>query len=738
MLFLAMGKQGICAELSMMPNLTKVAAALACLSVVAAADAVQLGHLNVTSAAQENFEATLFVVDAANVKGNLVVKLAGEQTYDKLHLKRAPIVQGLRLTLASRSPLSLTVASSVPLNVQSLPLLVELHEGDKVSVRQYTIRAGHKGEVLPVIPAAIAMTEAKAAQEAFAKEPAKVTQSKPAPTPGIAKSVESEATPFKRMQSDLKANEREIVVEPGMTPWSLGMHFKSLYPQAAVQQVLVALAKYNPQAFPNGTVTYLRPGQTVRAPETEAVMAISLDAAKRIVNQGLTIAQVEAEPMPIAAPVHAPTQAPTHAKAEHTPQAAQKAQKVPPKSESKSESKSELTPFKDNAIDKEPTHKTATTPVLAGSGASAQTASTQEAVAHKTQPTPEQKLEQNGEGSAQQAAQQNRAALAPEKDALQDLDQNATASALPSLNDHTSTSSALPQEATPLESLESAEHEAPMAPSLDIMTEESVVSEQEGGSGWLWMVLSLLVALGAGFVYYKKALTQRQQEAFTSSLRERAQSMRKTVTRREPSVAARPQAQAAVYAAHQNAGQTVKQTVDQTDHSAEAEHRVQAAAAMSAAATATTLASQGLSLSESAPVSAATTINPTDTCPALDTQAQVSPAEQSLGKDESRMAQEGVYPTREKGEETLAQPSEPAPTGNVFDLAGAVMAQQEAQQDNASPLAPESMMDELQMARSFIQVGSDDQARELLYQVLDQGTQAEQNAAREMLAALSR
>ena len=210
--------------------------------------------------------------------------------------------KGLNLALINKSPLTLRISSSRPAVERAFPLLVELNEGGHVTVRQYNIHIGATGSVEPV--EVVSMTAAPIT----AATP--VTKSTPEPKPAVktasvakssapATAAKTEMTPLERMQAKNYDLSKPVLVEAGYTPWSLGVLYQKRYPNASVNQVLVALAIHNPEAFPAGNVRQLKAGAKVTAPSASLVESINAQTAREIVQKGLSIEEVAQRPAPI-------------------------------------------------------------------------------------------------------------------------------------------------------------------------------------------------------------------------------------------------------------------------------------------------------------------------------------------------------------------------------------------------------------------------------------------------------
>lgn len=272
------------------------------LAVGSAAQAAYLGQLQVTSQASQNFQATFLVHDVSPAGTSLTARLAPAETYAKYGITMPQSAKGLNLALINKSPLTLRISGNRPATERAFPLLVELNEGGRVSVRQYNIHIGAAGTVEPVevvsmkaapVTAAAPVSTASSTQPQAAKRTTAVQQ------PKAQAAASADQTPLERMQSKNYDLSKPVIVEAGYTPWSLGVLFQKRFPNASVNQVLVALAIQNPEAFPAGNVRQLRAGAQVTAPSASLVESINAQTAREIVQKGLNIDEVARKAQPI-------------------------------------------------------------------------------------------------------------------------------------------------------------------------------------------------------------------------------------------------------------------------------------------------------------------------------------------------------------------------------------------------------------------------------------------------------
>ena len=272
------------------------------LAVGSAAQAAYLGQLQVTSQASQNFQATFLVHGVSPAGTSLTARLAPAETYAKYGITMPQSAKGLNLALINKSPLTLRISGNRPATERAFPLLVELNEGGRVSVRQYNIHVGAAGTVEPV---EVVSMKAAPVTAAAPVSTASSTQSQPAkkaaaaPQPKAQATASADQTPLERMQSKNYDLSKPVIVEAGYTPWSLGVLFQKRFPNASVNQVLVALAIQNPEAFPAGNVRQLKAGAQVTAPSASLVESINAQTAREIVQKGLNIDEVARKAQPI-------------------------------------------------------------------------------------------------------------------------------------------------------------------------------------------------------------------------------------------------------------------------------------------------------------------------------------------------------------------------------------------------------------------------------------------------------
>ena len=290
-----------------MARTVRAVCALALAAASAAAFAAQFGSMRVTSAPEENFSALVEVKDLSADTKSLLAKLAPETTYARYNLKQPETTKGMTLTLAGKNPLTLKLSGRMPASEKNFPILMELHQDGEVSVRQFNVTAASRASVAPQIPqlnksgAASSIAEPSAAAKASQPQAAPQTSQPAAQAAKPVQTAKSEepvqqakpvaaASPIEQMRARNYDLSKPVRIEQGYTPWSLGVLYHELYPEASVHQVLAALAIHNPEAFPKGTATVLKTGSSVSAPPKSLVMGIDKAKAAQAIQKGAPVA----------------------------------------------------------------------------------------------------------------------------------------------------------------------------------------------------------------------------------------------------------------------------------------------------------------------------------------------------------------------------------------------------------------------------------------------------------------
>lgn len=295
--------------------------AAACAAAAATASAAELGKLVVYSAAGEPLNAELTIRDVDAKADQVMVRLASAATYSRVGKEVRLNLSDLSLTLLKRNPYTVQIKGKQPVEVQSFPLIVELSDAGAISAKLYDVVLQKKTEA--AVPAA-GTAQTPAAQTAKTSEapaavgavPSAANRVPAAQTPAVpaartAAAAQKPATPAVRSaqpQPQTRAAARPaprtsasgpvklplnpadydldqpFLVRDGMTMWSIATLYRPRYPQASMDQILVAFVRANPSAYEGGRVNGVRMGSRLHAPLASDVAAVGLDEAWALVR----------------------------------------------------------------------------------------------------------------------------------------------------------------------------------------------------------------------------------------------------------------------------------------------------------------------------------------------------------------------------------------------------------------------------------------------------------------------
>ncbi|WP_311065520.1 FimV/HubP family polar landmark protein [Halomonas sp. DWK9] len=218
--------------------------------------AVGLGQATVNSPLQAPLDATVPLVDAANVAlDDVRVEIANQAAFNALGLEWTPLAASVRAELQRLpSGAQLVLRSEQAVNEPWLDLLVTI-----------TTPGGRRTEALTLLfdPPDYASSGSSASSGNSTAPPAAAT-SAPATTLAAA-SPASPVVPSANVSRDI------AYVASGDTLWGVAARIKPA--DVTVQQMMVALVAANPSAFPTGNVDDMRAGQTLSVPSREQLMA---------------------------------------------------------------------------------------------------------------------------------------------------------------------------------------------------------------------------------------------------------------------------------------------------------------------------------------------------------------------------------------------------------------------------------------------------------------------------------
>ncbi len=224
--------------------------------------ALGLGDIHSHSALNQNFKAEidLLSVDQEEVQ-DVRVNLASQDAFDRAGIERLFLLSGLKfepMYNASGKPV-IAVTSSDPIREPFLNFLLEVNWPKGRLVREYTV----------LLDPPVTLKRA----------PAQVS----APQVGTAPSARVSAAPMRQptpmpVTTGAMGGREYGPVQPNDNLWSIAKGMRNA--DESVEQVMMALQRYNPDAFIDNNVNNLKVGKVLRLPEGADVTSLSRQAAR--------------------------------------------------------------------------------------------------------------------------------------------------------------------------------------------------------------------------------------------------------------------------------------------------------------------------------------------------------------------------------------------------------------------------------------------------------------------------
>ena len=260
-----------------LPKVKALSAALALL-VSQAASAVGLGDIKLKSALNEPLNAEIELLSVGDLDElELFVNLASRKDFERAGVPRDFFLNGLRfeVDLSSSQP-KIIVKSEKPVREPFLDFLVEMQWPSGRLLRNYTLLVD-----LPIYSDEKAKPKAIQSSSSGKPSAAPAATPKPAPRPAASGNIEAGG---------------EYQVASGDTLWGIARRSK---PQgASIHQTMVAIHELNPRAFVRGDINLLKRGEILRLPAGSEINSSHSDAVADISQQTQSGALIDATDSP--------------------------------------------------------------------------------------------------------------------------------------------------------------------------------------------------------------------------------------------------------------------------------------------------------------------------------------------------------------------------------------------------------------------------------------------------------
>ncbi|GGO76047.1 hypothetical protein GCM10011348_02330 [Marinobacterium nitratireducens] len=257
----------------------KLAVSLAVAGVLSAtqASALGLGQIRIKSALNEPLDAEIQLLRVRDLDAQQIQpQMADMDQFAIAGIDRSRLVSSVQFSVDVRPNGTgvIHMTSSQPVREPFLNLLVEVNWPSGRLVREYTVLLDP-----PVFEAAPVAGAAAPVQA-----PVSVAPTRPAPTPvrTVAPAPSRSSAPVDNIRTRAASN--QVFVE---TQDTLGALARRHSPGGGttLNQMMLALQRKNPQAFPNGNINFLKAGMVLDLPTLEEVRALSPADANREVSR---------------------------------------------------------------------------------------------------------------------------------------------------------------------------------------------------------------------------------------------------------------------------------------------------------------------------------------------------------------------------------------------------------------------------------------------------------------------
>lgn len=254
------------------------------------AHAAGLGKLTVKSALGQplSAEIELFVANKAELD-SLNASMAADQAFKDAQIEYAPVLSTLQLAIEKRASGRhvLKLTSSKPINDPFMDMLIELNWASGRLVREYTVLLDPPGIAVPqtVSPVVVnlpasqpAPTPAPAPVKPSAANPYAVT-----PAPAAEKPAAPSAQPREPAAAEqMPVQADSVQVKRGDT---LGKIANRIRPaNISLEQALVSLFNENPDAFQGNNMNRLKAGRELKVPSADTMAGVDQQSARREIN----------------------------------------------------------------------------------------------------------------------------------------------------------------------------------------------------------------------------------------------------------------------------------------------------------------------------------------------------------------------------------------------------------------------------------------------------------------------
>lgn len=248
--------------------------------------ALNLGRLQVLSGLGDPLHAEVAVVDATAAElSGLQAQVAPPALFTQSGMEFSPALQGATVSLQTREGLPfLVVQGKQPVKDTFLDLIVQAqwNNGGKLR-RNYALLLNSMAPNRPRANESVSAAQLPVSSNSLSATTTPVAAtSTPTPLPSTASSAASAVhAPAAQERSASPRADGPVAVNTGDTASEIAV--RNLPESVSLDQMLVAMAKANPDAFIEGNVNLVRAGSSLRMPSSGEAQSVSRQEARQIV-----------------------------------------------------------------------------------------------------------------------------------------------------------------------------------------------------------------------------------------------------------------------------------------------------------------------------------------------------------------------------------------------------------------------------------------------------------------------
>jgi len=267
-------------------GLLRLSALFVAIATATTAHALGVGEVKLNSRLNQPLNAQIALFEANGLDSEeIIVKLASPEAFDRVGLDRPYFLTDLKFNPKLQGAQgNIIVTSSKPVREPYLSFLIEVIWPNGRMLREYTLLLDPPiyAPAQPAATTAPAQTVAQSPATAPVQQPPRETEEAPSQH-AEREAITSEPEPVQVATSSSAMPAGQYQTQNNDTLWEIANNFG--VPGSSVHQTMLAIQDLNPQAFINNNINLLKKGQVLRLPDEEQINSRTAAAAFKEVAQ---------------------------------------------------------------------------------------------------------------------------------------------------------------------------------------------------------------------------------------------------------------------------------------------------------------------------------------------------------------------------------------------------------------------------------------------------------------------